>query len=63
MPENTTIVVKDGTISITEQVFAEKGKSLIDVEIPNSVKYIGEQAFCYTNISCIEIPEGVESIG
>ena len=63
MPENTIVVIKDGTISITDEAFAEIGESLIGVKIPNSVNNIGEFAFYNTGISCLEIPEGVVSIG
>lgn len=62
MPENTIIVIKDGTISITDGAFSEM-EEIIGVEIPNSVKYIGDENFDNTAISSIEIPEGVESLG
>ena len=62
MPENTIIVIKDGTISITDGAFSEM-EELVGVEIPNSVKYIGYENFDNTAISSIELPEGVENIG
>ena len=62
MPENTIVVIKDGTISITDGAFSEM-EEIIGVEIPNSVKYIGDENFDNTAISSIELPEGVENIG
>ena len=63
MPENTFIVIKDGTTCIAENAFEEGCEQLIGVKIPNSVKYIEEGAFGDTGITSIEIPEGVESLG
>ena len=63
MPENTQIVIKDGTFSITE--FAFNGCSgLTSVTIPNSVTSIGRYAFygC-SGLTFISIPTNVTSIG
>ena len=47
MPQNTSIVVKDGTLSIAPEAF--RGcKGLVSIEIPNSVESIGYDAFYNT---------------
>ena len=62
MPENTSIVIKEGTTSICGNAFIS-GSNLISVSIPNSVTNIGEHAFTYCGFSSVTIPTSVTSIG
>ena len=63
MPANTSIFVKDGTLSIASYAFKDCSR-LKSIEIPNSVTSIGEDAFynCY-ELTVIVIPNSVTSIG
>ena len=45
MPSNTSITIKDGTLGITGYAF-NNSFGLTSITIPNSVKYIGVEAFC-----------------
>ena len=62
MPANTSIVVKEGTVSIGGGAF-EGCTGLTSIAIPNSVKDIGWYAFkgC-TGLTSITIPDSVTSI-
>ena len=63
MPENTSLIIKDGTKSIGDYAFENCG-SLTRVTIPDSVTSIGNYAFYYCrNLSSITIPDSVTSIG
>ena len=63
MPENSSITIKDGTISIAEYAFYGQ-TGLTSVEIPNSVTTIGYWVFSgCTSLANIEIPNSVTSIG
>ena len=63
MAENTSIVIKDGTISIGERAFSSC-TNLVNIEIPNSVISISDEAFSYCKgLTSIEIPDGVTNIG
>ena len=56
-------VVKDGTECIAQNAFY-KNSGLTGIEIPGSVKVIGNFAFCCCNgLTAVKIPEGVDSIG
>ena len=62
MPENTEIILKDGTIGIADSAFSDCS-NLIDIKISNSVTNIGDDAFSYcTNLTNIIIPESVKII-
>lgn len=63
MPNNTSIVVDDGTTCILGECF-NGCTGLISIEIPNSVTSIGESAFqnC-TGLTTVEIPNSVVYIG
>ncbi|MBP3738713.1 MAG: leucine-rich repeat protein [Muribaculaceae bacterium] len=63
MPEGTSIAIKDGTVSISEDAF-RVCKGLMNISIPNSVTSIGEEAFwgC-TGLENITIPSSVTEIG
>ena len=62
MPANSTIEIKDGTISISSSAF-EDCSSLTSITIPNSVTSIGYGAFegC-SSLTSITIPNSVTSI-
>ena len=63
MPENTSIVVKDGIEIINASAFAECS-NLIAITLPNSLDSIGEDAFYWCqSLSSITIPNSVTSIG
>ena len=63
MPENTSIVVKDGIEIINASAFAECS-NLIAITLPNSLDSIGEEAFRWCqSLSSITIPNSVTSIG
>lgn len=58
----TDVVIKDGTISLTDGLFSY-GK-ISTITLPSSLKYIGERAFFQcSNLSSIEWPEDLEEIG
>ncbi len=63
MPANTSITIKDGTLSISEAAFWGCS-GLTSIEIPNSVTSIGGSAFSgCSGLTSIEIPNSVTSIG
>ena len=63
MPNNTSIVINEGTLIITEWAF--KGcTNLTSVTIPDSVTSIGARAFSgCSGLTSITIPDSVTSIG
>ena len=63
MPSNTSIVIKEGTISISSYAFSGCS-GLINITIPDSVTSIGYRAFekC-SGLTSITIPDSVTSIG
>ncbi len=61
MPENTSLVLKDGTVSISDSAF-NKCTNLTELIIPDSVMSIGRLAFEYCNFTEIKIPDNVKSI-
>ena len=62
MPENTSIVIEEGTRGIAGGAFNDR-KNLISVTIPNSVKSIGDNAFygC-SGLTSLSIPNSVKII-
>ena len=63
MPQNTDLIIRDGTISISGSAFQDY-TNLTSVTIPNSVTSIGNMAFSgCSGLSNITIPNSVTSIG
>ena len=63
MPENTSIVIKDGTKGIASRAFSDC-TSLESITIPDSVTSIAEGTFIYcTSLTSVTIPDNVMSIG
>ena len=63
MPENTTINVKQGTVSIASEAFYGQD-NLVAITFPESLKEIGAWAFNYCgNLKEITIPKNVTKIG
>lgn len=63
MPNNTSIVLKEGTPGIASNAFSDCNE-LTSVTIPNSVTNIGDGAFSNcTKLTSITIGNGVKSIG
>ena len=54
--------IPDGIETIGSNAFSDL-YSATKIDIPDTVKYISEGAFAYTNITEISIPDGVEFIG
>ena len=62
MPENTDIVVKEGTVRIGDNAF-DNQPNLKSIKIPNTVESIGESAFQASGIKSLVLPESVTEIG
>ena len=63
MPENTSIVIKDGTKSIADGAL-KNFTGLTSITIPDSVTSIGDYAFEFCkSLTSITIPDSVTSIG
>lgn len=61
LPENGKVKINKGTIAIAGQAF--EGSSIREVEIPNGVVYIGEDAFADCDfLEKIELPPSVEEL-
>ena len=66
MPENTTLVVKEGTTAIADYVFnyENRPENLVAITFPESLKEIGENAFLEcSSLKEITIPKNVTNIG
>ncbi len=66
IPDNTNLVIREGTETIGEQAFAfgkDVCMGLTSIEIPESVKYIGDNVFegCWS-LESVTIPKSVNKI-
>lgn len=63
MPENCSIILKDGTTAIADRAFVNQ-KSLVSIVFPKSLRTIGDGAFqgC-TGLAALALPEDFEQIG
>ena len=62
MPEKSSIIVQDGTLSIAERAFRDCNE-LKSITIPNSVTDIGHLAFYWcTGLTHIELPQNITTI-
>ena len=61
-PDNTSIIIEDGTLGIAASAF-NKCRFLTSVTIPSSVTSIGSSAFYDCGLTSVTIPNGVTSIG
>ena len=62
LPQETTKVsVKEGTISLSAQLF--QGTLLTEVILPSSLKNIGSHCFYGTKLITVDLPEGLKKIG
>ena len=62
MPENTDIVIREGTTEINNEAF-KTCYNLRSITIPNSVTKIGNGAFMYSGLTSITLGSGVNEIG
>lgn len=63
MPEKSSIAIKEGTVGICIDAFAEY-KNLVSIVVPESVTSIGGNAFSgCSSLTAINIPKGVTGIG
>ena len=60
--EITSVVVKEGITHIGDHAFYFVPK-ITSVSLPSTLKSIGENAFCGTDLASVTIPESVEEIG
>ena len=66
MPENTTLVVKEGTLSIADNLFnfENRPENLVAITFPESLEEIGNNSFrdC-VNLKEVTIPKAVTKVG
>ena len=62
MPENTSLEIKDGTLSITDCAFSGC-EGLTSISIPSSINKIGYRVFYHCGLTAITIPNSVVEIG
>ena len=64
VPKNTTVTVKAGTKGIGNDAFSNYsgGYNIVKVNLPDGLLYIGQNAFVFTGLKSIDIPDSVEEI-
>ena len=71
IPEGELVIpqtVSNGDVTYTvtaigDYAFYEKGKTLTAISIPSTVTEIGEDAFCFSSLESVTLPNGLISIG
>ena len=69
MPENTSLSIADGTVGIAAEAFMQQSvgydqENLVGVTLPDSLLYIGDDAFRYCiNLDTIDLPESLVMLG
>ena len=63
MPENTSIVIREGTTCISGYAF-QNCRNLTEITLPNSVTTIGYRSFAQCRgLTSITLPENIQSLG
>ncbi len=57
------VTVRDGTVLIADDFFGFSSSKPTSITLPDTLKYIGETAFRYSDIKSLTLPESVEKIG
>jgi hypothetical protein len=68
IPPNTHIALEEGTRAIASSAFNNdytnySSENLVGILIPNSVVYIGDNAFAMTGLTSVVLPNGLRSLG
>ncbi len=61
--EGDKVIVREGVTEINKEDLEDLRFKNVNIQLPLSLKKIGNDAFCYVKIKSISIPKGVTSIG